>query len=73
MARPRIDMRCIGKGRCYWYDSEKGNIDTEGICGYAVYLHAQDKKFPEPKKIKVGKDICPFRDGMYNYYEPELI
>lgn len=74
MDKPRIETKCIGPKRCFWYDSEKGNTDEEGVCGYDVYLHAQDKKrFPKPKKIQVGKTPCPHRDGMYNYYEPEFI
>jgi len=32
-----------------------------------------DKKATKPKKIEVGKNICPYRSGMYNYCEPEFI
>ncbi len=81
MIRP---VKCLGKGRCFWYDLIETNDEEKGICGYSLYESVKfdflllrevlaNKNFQKGKKVEVGKTECPYRKGMYNYCEPEFI
>jgi hypothetical protein len=75
-------LRCLGKGRCIWYDMIGRNTDKSGFCGYDFYLEDPTflihgyfiiKKSSKIEKVRPGKTICQHRFGLTNYSEPELI